>query len=369
MALRIVLFGATGRIGRITARALVAAGVRPVLAGKDLGRLELLSAAIGGGADIAAADATRPESVRDLLGRGDVLITTVGPYTWLGAAAVEAAIDAGAVYMDCTGEPRFIRRIFDEYGPRAAASGASLLPAMGFDFVVGNAAGATAVERAGPDAVRLDVGYFFRGNVRRAMSPGSRASAVSMAFEPAHRYRSGRIAVSSGGSRRFPVGGTSRYAVPIGATEHFALPRAYPQLRDVNVCLGIEGAPMRAAGVVAAAGPALARVPGVRRGVRAAMGRMSRCHDRDPDAVVRIESLTVAQAFDSQRRLLSDVAFEGTDPHGFTGHALAGAAVAAARSGVRDVGALGPVSAFGRDWTVRLCAEHGYAEPAARQAR
>ncbi|MEU6708141.1 saccharopine dehydrogenase NADP-binding domain-containing protein [Streptomyces wuyuanensis] len=369
MASRIVLFGATGRIGRITARALVEAGVRPVLAGRDPHRLENLSGAVGGGADIVAADAARPESVRALLGRGDVLISTVGPFTILGSPAVEAAVDAGAIYLDCSGEPRFIRRVFKHWGPRAAASGATLLPAMGFDFVVGNIAGATAVERSGAAAVRLEVGYFVRGDARRAMSPGSRASALGMAFDSMHRYQAGQLVVSARGGRPFSVGGTTRYAVPIGASEPLALPPVYPQLRDVSVYLSVDGMAMRAAGAVAAICPTLARLPGVRRGVRVAMGQLLRRPDRDPDAAVPIQPVVIAQAFDPQGRSLSDVTFECSSPYEFTGHILALAAVVASRDGVRDVGALGPVKALGLNRAAQLCANCGCREPPLRPRR
>src|ERR1700722_7438073 len=45
---RIVLFGATGYTGGLAARALVADGARPVLAGRDRGRLEALAEELGG---------------------------------------------------------------------------------------------------------------------------------------------------------------------------------------------------------------------------------------------------------------------------------------------------------------------------------
>ncbi len=41
---RIVVYGATGYIGGLTARAMVASGARPVLAGRDRGRLNALAA-------------------------------------------------------------------------------------------------------------------------------------------------------------------------------------------------------------------------------------------------------------------------------------------------------------------------------------
>ena len=50
-----------------------------------------------------------------------MLVSTVGPFLRWGTPAIGAAIDAGAVYIDSTGEPAFIRRVFEHYGPRAAS--------------------------------------------------------------------------------------------------------------------------------------------------------------------------------------------------------------------------------------------------------
>ena len=140
MAGRIVVFGATGYTGGLAARALVDAGAQPVLAGRDAGRLSRLAAGLGG-LDIAVADVARPTSVRALVERGDVLVTTVGPYLRFGGPALEAALDAGAHYFDATGEGPFIRGVFEEYGPRAEQAECALLPAFGYDFVPGNLAG------------------------------------------------------------------------------------------------------------------------------------------------------------------------------------------------------------------------------------
>src|SRR6266511_683598 len=109
---KIVLFGATGYTGRLVAGALVAAGAAPLLAGRDQKRLDALETAI--------ADAARPESLRALLEQGDVLVSTVGPFALRGAAALRAAVQAGATYLDSAGEPSFIREVFEVEGPRAA---------------------------------------------------------------------------------------------------------------------------------------------------------------------------------------------------------------------------------------------------------
>ncbi len=91
---KIVLFGATGYTGRLVAGALVAGGAAPLLAGRDRDRLDSLSARLGG-LETAIADAAGPESLRSLLDRGDVLVSTVGPFALRGEAALGAAVDPG----------------------------------------------------------------------------------------------------------------------------------------------------------------------------------------------------------------------------------------------------------------------------------
>ncbi|MEU2123615.1 NAD(P)H-binding protein [Nocardia niwae] len=87
---KIVLFGATGYTGRLTAEALFARGAAPVLAARNATALQKLAADLGG-AETAVADVTDPGSVRALVGRGDVLVTTVGPFLRYGGPALAAA--------------------------------------------------------------------------------------------------------------------------------------------------------------------------------------------------------------------------------------------------------------------------------------
>src|SRR3954463_6112478 len=170
---RIVVFGATGYTGRLVAERLVAQGVRPVLAGRSMSRLQSLAASLGD-LEVARADVMRKNSVFDLVGPDDVLLPTVGPFVKWGEPAVRAAVAAGCVYLDSTGEPPFIRRVFEEFGPPAAKSGARLLTAMGYDFAPGALAGALALEEAGGDAVRVDVGYYALGGGPSSLSGGTR---------------------------------------------------------------------------------------------------------------------------------------------------------------------------------------------------
>jgi short subunit dehydrogenase-like uncharacterized protein len=136
---RTVLFGATGYTGRLAAEAMVERGLRPLLAGRRRERLEAMAAELGG-LEIAVADVADPAGVRDLVEPGDVLVTTVGPFARWGAPAAAAASSAGAHYIDSTGEPAFIREVFERYGQAAAQSGSAMLTAFGYDWVPGNLA-------------------------------------------------------------------------------------------------------------------------------------------------------------------------------------------------------------------------------------
>ena len=369
MAGRIVLYGATGYTGRLTAQALVARGARPVLAGRDAGRLTAVSAHIArtsaDGADLetAVAGAGGPDAIRALIGPGDVLVSTAGPFLKAGPAAVAAAVSAGAVYLDSTGEPPFIRRVFEEFGPQAERSGAVLLTAFGHDYVPGNLAGALALREAGAGATRLDIGYFARGDLRRASSAGTRASAAGVLLEPGYAYRGGRLVTErvAAGLRTFQVGGQARDAISVGGSEQFTLPRLSPagSLRDVGVYLGWFGGASRALSRLSVATPALRRVPGTRRMTDALTARLQRSRaEPDPAEPVRVDVVAIASGADGQR--VAEVRLTGGDPYTFTGDILAWAATRAAAGQVATRGgATGPAEAFGLDDLAAACAEAG----------
>ena len=154
---RVVLFGATGYTGDLTAREMVRRGMKPVLAARNGARVNALAEELGG-LETQLADVSDPGSVAALVEAGDVLVSTVGPFSRWGRPALDAAISKGAHYLDSTGEGPFIRDVFEAYGPRAASAGVGLLTAMGYDYVPGNLAGALALREGGTDVRRLEIG-------------------------------------------------------------------------------------------------------------------------------------------------------------------------------------------------------------------
>ncbi|HEX2162293.1 MAG TPA: saccharopine dehydrogenase NADP-binding domain-containing protein [Thermoleophilaceae bacterium] len=364
MAGRIVVFGATGYTGRLTAEALVAHGQRPVLAGRDAGRLDRLAAELGDGLETTVADVARPETVMALVGEGDVLVSTVGPFVKFGDPAAEAAIAARAHYLDSTGEPPFIRRVFEHYGPQAKRAGIGMLTAFGYDWVPGNLAAALALRDAGRDAVRVDTGYFVTGAAgASSFSGGTKASLAAVASEPAFAFRDGALRTVRTADRRrsFALRGREMSAVTVGSSEHFGLPATHPGLREVNSYLGWFGPLSRPVQAFSLIGAGAMKVPGARalstkladRFVRGSTGGPG------PEQRARSGSYIVAEAYDVAGAKLAEVHLTGVDPYSFTAGILAWGARRAATDGMRASGALGPDGAFGLDELEAGCREAG----------
>jgi short subunit dehydrogenase-like uncharacterized protein len=338
VARRIIIFGATGFTGRLVAERLAVQGASPVLAGRTEGSVRELAERLG--TEWRVADALRRNSVFALLERGDVLVSTVGPFAKWGEPALRAAIAAGGTYIDSTGEAAFIRRVFSEFGPPAERAGASLLTAMGYDFVPGSLAAALALEDAGEAAVRVDVGYYAFG---AGSSAGTRASSVGVLLDESHTFRNGtlRLVRTAERVRAFTVRGKDRDAFSIGGSEQLALPASYPQLREVNAYLGWFGPlarPLQAAGL---AGSVAMRLPGVRPAMKAAADRMAGlAGGPEPGNGV---SWVVAEAYDAAGAQLARAELSGPEPYGLTADLIAWAA----QQRVEGTGALGPVEAFG----------------------
>ena len=140
----VVLLGATGFTGRLTARYLarhVPAGCRWALAGRNPTKLEQVRAELAE-TDPALADlpllhaeSGDPASLRDLAEQARVVATTVGPYLEHGATLVAACAEAGTDYVDLTGEPEFVDRMYVAHHARAVETGARIVHACGFDSV------------------------------------------------------------------------------------------------------------------------------------------------------------------------------------------------------------------------------------------
>jgi short subunit dehydrogenase-like uncharacterized protein len=137
----IVLFGATGFTGGLTAEYLAAhadPGTRWALAGRSQSKLESVRSRLGSdqeGLALIEADVNDPDSIRAMAESTKVVITTVGPYINYGEPLVAACAAAGTDYVDLTGEPEFVDLMWLRHHEQAKQTGARLVHSCGFDSI------------------------------------------------------------------------------------------------------------------------------------------------------------------------------------------------------------------------------------------
>jgi short subunit dehydrogenase-like uncharacterized protein len=181
----IVLFGATGFTGGLTADYLAAnapKGLRWALAGRNRTKLDAVAASLAaahpsapvpGQLVVDAADAPALAKVAAATG---LVISTVGPYALYGGPLVAACAAAGTDYCDLTGEPEFVDRMWVMHHAEAERTGARLVHCCGFDSVPHDLGAYFTVKQL-PEGVPLRVDGHVRSNAQ--FSGGTYHSAIN----------------------------------------------------------------------------------------------------------------------------------------------------------------------------------------------
>ncbi|HWD75750.1 MAG TPA: saccharopine dehydrogenase NADP-binding domain-containing protein [Solirubrobacteraceae bacterium] len=193
----VVLFGATGFTGGLTAEYLAAAanGTRWALAGRSRQKLEAVRDRLtqidpaAGDLDLLIADINDAQSVKRVAESAKVVITTVGPYINYGEPVVAACAAAGTDYVDLTGEPEFVDLMWLRHHEQAQRTGARLVHSCGFDSIPHDLGALYTVQRLPEDApIKLE-GFVRAGGT---FSGGTYHSAVHVMG----RLRQGRRVAS-----------------------------------------------------------------------------------------------------------------------------------------------------------------------------
>ena len=136
----IVLYGATGFVGKLTATYLAKSGAdaRIALAGRSEDKLLDVRRLLGDAAQswpVIVADSSDPSSLDAMVARTQVVVSTVGPYLRYGLPLVAACAAAGTDYADLTGETLFVRECIDLHHKQAVDTGARIVNSCGFDSI------------------------------------------------------------------------------------------------------------------------------------------------------------------------------------------------------------------------------------------
>src|SRR6476646_3970088 len=120
-----MIYGANGYTGERIARA--ASAEKPVLAGRNAARIESLASELGCESRIFDVDRPRLDGV-------SLVLHCAGPFVHTSAPMVRACLDAGAHYLDITGEIAVFESIM-ALDAEAKRRNVTLLPGAGFDVV------------------------------------------------------------------------------------------------------------------------------------------------------------------------------------------------------------------------------------------
>jgi len=181
----LVLFGGTGFTGGLTADYLAThlpAGKRWALVGRNRTKLDAVAARLAAAnpdataPELIEADAGDPAAMREVAESARVVITAVGPYVLYGEPLVAACAAAGTDYVDLTGEPEFVDRMWAKYNAEAERSGARIVHCCGFDSIPHDLGAYFTVKQL-PEGVPLTVNGYVRSNA--SFSGGTYHSAIN----------------------------------------------------------------------------------------------------------------------------------------------------------------------------------------------
>lgn len=187
----LMIYGASGYIGGLTARAAVRRGMRPILAGRSPARLAALASEL----DLSWRRADLGESALDAALAGvAVLLNAAGPFSATWRPLVDACLRSHVHYLDLTGEVAVFEAVRSR-GREARRRNVVLLPGVGFDVVPSDCL-AAHVGMLLPEARVLRIGIAGLGLVSR----GSARTIAEQLGRPLLVRRNGRLQALPAGS-------------------------------------------------------------------------------------------------------------------------------------------------------------------------
>ena len=132
-----VIFGATGFTGKLICNYISkhkdAKNLNWAIAGRNKEKLEEISREYS--VDYLLADSFDHSSLNIMSQKAKLIITTVGPYNIYGENLVASCIKNDAHYLDLTGEPDFVRKIYTNYNQSAENSNSIIIHCCGFESI------------------------------------------------------------------------------------------------------------------------------------------------------------------------------------------------------------------------------------------
>jgi short subunit dehydrogenase-like uncharacterized protein len=345
----ITVYGATGYTGRLVAAELGRRDVDFIVAGRNREKLEALAGSLDSARrpEVKAVANHEAGALEQLFAGSSAVIACAGPFTLHGEPVLAAAVEAGTHYLDTTGEQDFIRKAFDEYGPKALRKGSAVIPAMGFDYVPGDMLAALTAAALDPgetvDKVRLGYHAPFQP------SQGTMRSGIEMikGGDVEWRERALRPASQSVARPGFDFGGELgvQKMMHYPSAEHITVPT---HLSPRSVETGLTVASFAPTPLSQALMPAVSRGLGLamRTPLRKLMSKAISAMPEGADDAARVASDFVIGCEVTSARQTVRGRLTGTDVYGLTAALIVDGAIRASRGELGGAGALAPATAF-----------------------
>ena len=303
-----------------------------------------------GNPDVRVASVGDIDGLAEALEDVKVLITCVGPFSELGATAVEAALRAKVHYLDSTGEGPFIGDLIESRTDAAHDAGIAMVPAMGFDEVPVDSAATLATEGMSNASLRLTY------SLPLSYSAGTLRSLIGIAASKGPWLEDGVQTWLGAGAR-------SRWAPmppPLGPKRSVSLPLAEGRLaplhldvKTLETYITVEAAERIGIKLTAPLLPLLTN-----GFIQSAIGKLI---DRLPEGPTPEQRRKSRWTILAEARSGSDwrnVAISGSDVYGLTAEFLSAGALKIAREGPQEIGVVAPVQAVGIETFQKEFAEH-----------
>ena len=158
----ILIYGATGYMGKLCTKELLSAGMRPTLAGRSD---RVLDMAQGLGCQAAVFDLTDRAEIPRHLDGVKLVINLAAPFSYTQTPLIQACLALGCHYIDIAGEVKEMQSVF-AFSDRARDAGIMLMPGAGFGVVPTDIAARLARDLL-PDASHLTILHAAEGGASR----------------------------------------------------------------------------------------------------------------------------------------------------------------------------------------------------------
>ena len=176
-----LIYGANGYTGELIAREAVRRGLRPIIAGRNAGKLTPLVKELGLEARAFPLDKPQLDGI-------DAVLHCAGPFVHTSAPMVRACLDAGVHYLDITGEIAVFESIM-ALNDAAVRRGVTLISGVGFDVVPTDCLAAMLAARL-PGASELELAFYSPG---AELSRGTLKTMIENIDEEGAIRRDGKI--------------------------------------------------------------------------------------------------------------------------------------------------------------------------------